>query len=225
MFVITKYEKWYWALIDKAVSRGWCKRTAPCYIEGHHPYPEGIFGKKDNNWVVFVTAKEHYVLHLLLSKFTDLRMPMFWSDYTSRTFSPARKIASRQNSGKNHPRYGKKHTDQVKQSLRKNPNNRSLTGKISITNGVTQRFILPTETIPEGWVKGGVKESQETREKKRRVDLSKRAVNKGRKFSLKWLANMKAAQQNKPELICPICGKTCKGFAALGSHMRTHQEK
>lgn len=221
---LCKYERWYWNLIDRCSMRGWTRKTAPCYVEGHHPYPLGLFGKKENNWQVYVTPREHYILHLLLSKFTELRMPMFWKTYTSREFSPARIIASKQNSGKNHPRYGKTHSEIVKENLRNNPNNKSLTGKISITDGKTQKFIFPNEPIPKGWVLGGVKESEETRERKRQVDPLKRAVNKGRKFTEEWLTNLKKSQQNKPELVCNNCGKICKGAAALGSHMRKHSE-
>jgi hypothetical protein len=221
---MSKYERWYWSLIEKFERRGWTRKSAKTYVEGHHPYPVGIFGKKENPWLVYVTAREHYVLHLLLSKFTPLRMPMFWSKYTSKTFSPARSIASSQNRGENHPRFGKKHTEKVKESLRQNPNNRSLTGKISITNGDRQIFVWPTDLIPEGWWKGGVKESEVSRERKRKVDPSKRAVNKGRQFSEEWIQNMKLAQQNKPEVVCPFCGKICKGKAALGSHKRRHTD-
>jgi len=221
---LCKYEKWYWAFIDKFDERGWTRKTAPCYVEGHHPYPLGLFGKRENKWRVYVTPREHYVLHLLLCKFTELRMPMFWKNYTSREFSPARTIASRQNSGEKHPRYGKNHTEEVKEKLRNNPNMKSVAGKKSITNGNTQKFIFPGEPIPEGWTPGGVKESEETKEKKRRVDPAKRAVNKGRKFSQEWLDNLKKSHQSKPELTCPSCGKVCKGAAALGSHKRTHKK-
>jgi hypothetical protein len=219
---LNKYEKWYWFFIDKFVSREWSRKTAPCYVEGHHPYPAGLFGKKDNTWRVYVTPREHYVLHLLLSKFTPLRMPMFWSEYTSRSFSPARAIASQQNQGENHPRYGKKHKKEVIESLKNNPNNRSLTGKIAITNGERQIFIWPDENVPDGWWKGGVKESEETREKKRKVDPSKRAVNKGRQFDESWLQKMRLAQLNRPLMECPECGRHFKGKGALGSHRRKH---
>jgi hypothetical protein len=223
--VLTKYEKWYWRFIERFYQRGWTKVNTPLYVEGHHPYPVGIFGKKENTWIVYVTPREHYVLHLLLSKFSELRMPMFWNDITSREFSVARLIASKQNRKELHPRYGKKHTKEVVERLKKDPRVRSVAGKVSITDGLTQKFILPSDPIPEGWVRGGVKDSEETREKKRNVDPSVRSVNKGRTFSDEWKNNLKKAKENAPLLECPVCNKICKGKGPLKSHERTHDPK
>jgi hypothetical protein len=222
VFTLSKYEKWYWAFIEKYQTRGWTKKTATEYAEGHHPYPVGLFGKRDNPWRVWVTPREHYVLHLLLSKFTSLPMPMFWSKYTSREFSPARTLKSKSMQGEKHHLYGIGHTQDVKDRMKRDPRVRSVEGKIAITDGTRQVFIFPADPIPEGWWKGGVKESEETREKKRRVDPSKRGVNRGRQFDEEWLANMKRAQQDKPLLECPECGRQILGKGALGSHLRKH---
>jgi hypothetical protein len=54
--------------MSKAERRGWEKTAAPCYVEGHHVFPVSIFGK--NNRVVYLTAKEHVLAHLLLFKVT-----------------------------------------------------------------------------------------------------------------------------------------------------------
>jgi len=42
------------------------KVTAPCYVEKHHVFPTSIFGK--NERVVYLTAREHVLAHLLLFK-------------------------------------------------------------------------------------------------------------------------------------------------------------
>jgi hypothetical protein len=220
--VLTKYEKWYWSLIEKFDKRGWTNKNTLHYVEGHHPYPVGIFGGEGNTWKVYVTPKEHYVLHLLLSKFSGLRMPMFWSEYTSREFSISRVIASKQNKGELHPMYGRSHTKEVKENLKNDPRVRSVAGKVAITDGVNQKFILPSNPIPEGWVLGGVKESEETRERKRNVDPSVRGVNKGKVFSQEWKDNMRKAKEKAPLLECEVCQKICKGKGALKSHMRVH---
>jgi len=223
--VLVKYERWYWDLVHKFESRGWTKKTAPEYVEGHHPLPVGLFGKKENKWRVWVTAREHYVLHLLLSKFTPLPMPLFWKEYTSREFSPARALKAKSMRGEKHPLWGVGHTQEVRDKQKLDPRVRSVEGKIGINNGVEYKFIHPKEKIPEGWVKGKLPESEDTREKKRKVDPSKRAVNKGKKFSQEWLDNMRKAKEHLPALECPHCGKICKGQAALGSHKRKHDPK
>ena len=223
--MLVKYEKWYWNLVSKFEERGWTKKTAPEYVEGHHPFPIGIFGKKENKWKVWITPREHYILHLLLAKFAYLPMPMFWKNYTSRQFSPARALKSKSMRGEKHHLWGVGHAQEVKDKQKLDPRVRSVEGKIGINNGVTYKFIDPAEEVPEGWVKGKLPDSEETKEKKRNVDPSKRAVNKGRQFSQEWIDNMKKAKKNLHSLECPFCGKICRGAAALGSHKRKHDPK
>ena len=222
--MLTKYEKWYWSFIQKYEGRGWTKCNNPGYVEGHHVLPRGLFGKVDNQWIVFVTPREHYVLHLLLCKFTPLPMPMFWKKYTSREFSPARSIKAKSMAGSNHHLFGIGHSEKTITRMKSDPRCRSVEGKIGINNGSIYRFIEKGEEIPEGWVLGRGPDSEETREKKSKVDPSIRAVNSGKTFSESWINNLVSAASNRPYLECPICGKKCKGYAALGSHKRKHRE-
>ena len=60
------YLKHYTKLMRKAEQRGWTKASAPCYVEGHHTFIKAIFGENDR--VVYLTAREHFVAHLLLWK-------------------------------------------------------------------------------------------------------------------------------------------------------------
>jgi len=48
----------------KAEQRGWTKATAPCYVEKHHVFIKAIFGENDR--VVYLTAREHFIAHMLL---------------------------------------------------------------------------------------------------------------------------------------------------------------
>ena len=50
----------------KAEQRGWTKKSAPCYVEEHHIFIKAIFG--ENGRVVCLTAREHFIAHLLLWK-------------------------------------------------------------------------------------------------------------------------------------------------------------
>jgi hypothetical protein len=50
----------------RAQQRGWVKSAHAQYLEDHHIFPESIFGK--NSITVRLTAREHYVAHMLLWK-------------------------------------------------------------------------------------------------------------------------------------------------------------
>lgn len=56
------YLKVYCALIRKAESR----KNLNVYTESHHVFPKSIFGK--NNRIAKLTAREHFLAHLLLEK-------------------------------------------------------------------------------------------------------------------------------------------------------------
>jgi hypothetical protein len=60
-----KYSKWYFSIVESALNRAWTKKTAPVYVENHHIFPKCIV---KNNDVVCLTAREHFICHLLLPK-------------------------------------------------------------------------------------------------------------------------------------------------------------
>ena len=63
-----KYTKWYFDIIDIALNRGWTKKTSPVYVESHHIIPQSIL---KNNDTVYLTAREHFICHALLSKMLE----------------------------------------------------------------------------------------------------------------------------------------------------------
>jgi hypothetical protein len=48
----------------KAEQRGWTKKSSSCYVEEHHIFIKAVFGENDR--VVYLTAREHFIAHLLL---------------------------------------------------------------------------------------------------------------------------------------------------------------
>ena len=56
-----KYLKWYWNICENAKCRTLSNKT---YFEKHHIYPKSIYGENKN--LVSLTAREHYLVHLLL---------------------------------------------------------------------------------------------------------------------------------------------------------------
>lgn len=64
MFTDNKYRRWYGRIIDRALVR----EASAVYTERHHIVPKSIVR---NERTVRLTAKEHFVCHWLLTKFTE----------------------------------------------------------------------------------------------------------------------------------------------------------
>jgi hypothetical protein len=67
MFSENKYTKWYNNIIAKASARV----TRAGYFEKHHIIPKSIGGTNDKCNLIYLTAKEHFICHLLLTKMTE----------------------------------------------------------------------------------------------------------------------------------------------------------
>lgn len=99
-----KYEKWYWVLINRALSRN----SKSIVGEKHHIFPQCVYGK--NSFVVKLTHREHYIAHLLLAKFQGEEHPKLWlaltrmnkpEVYNSRLYAIARQKVSHWRSARN----------------------------------------------------------------------------------------------------------------------------
>lgn len=122
------YLKVYCNLIRKAE-----KRTPPeGYTEKHHTFPISIFGK--NNRVVVLTAREHYVSHVLLERICIRRyglkdqktikmihahilMKGNGNYVNSYLYEGARIRFSETKKGENHPMFGKVHSEETKRKI------------------------------------------------------------------------------------------------------------
>lgn len=62
MFLNNKYYKWYKELTLKR------DRVLDCYTEKHHIIPKSMGGSNKKYNLVILTAREHYIAHLLLTK-------------------------------------------------------------------------------------------------------------------------------------------------------------
>jgi hypothetical protein len=66
IFADNKYTKWYDSIIVNAKTR-----PTTGYIERHHIVPKSLGGTNEKDNLVRLTAREHFVCHLLLTKMTD----------------------------------------------------------------------------------------------------------------------------------------------------------
>lgn len=71
VFESNKYSVWYFNIINKAKTRNWTKKNSNIYTEKHHIIPKSFGGSEDRSNLVLLTAKEHYICHLLLIRFTS----------------------------------------------------------------------------------------------------------------------------------------------------------
>jgi hypothetical protein len=63
-----KYKVWH----DNIIARG-KNRVLTCYTEKHHIIPKCLGGSNNEDNLVRLTAKEHFIVHMLLCKFTEGR--------------------------------------------------------------------------------------------------------------------------------------------------------
>jgi hypothetical protein len=69
MLINNKYKNWYDKIIKNANSELRSKKEN--YYEKHHIIPKSIGGNNQSENLVLLTAREHYLCHKLLTKFTD----------------------------------------------------------------------------------------------------------------------------------------------------------
>ena len=66
MYLQNKYTRIYFAIIERAKSR-----VLDCYKESHHIIPKSLGGSNYKENLVDLTAREHFICHLLLVKMTS----------------------------------------------------------------------------------------------------------------------------------------------------------
>lgn len=76
----SKYTKWYFSIIENAKKLNRTRKDS-CYYEKHHIFPKCIYPEysKTKENLVLLTAREHFLCHVLLTKMTcgDVNRKMF----------------------------------------------------------------------------------------------------------------------------------------------------
>lgn len=125
IFIDNKYTRIYYSIISNAITR---ELPNEIYTENHHIIPKSLGGNNAPNNIVRLSAREHFICHLLLSKMTEgknkskmvLAAFMMASTsssnqhryrVTSRTYSYLRTLSIDERKGKSNPFKGEKITD------------------------------------------------------------------------------------------------------------------
>ena len=122
------YQKIHDQIIERSRSR-----TLIGYKETHHVVPRCLGGTNDISNLVYLTAREHFIIHLLLCKIYPKNRKLsnaVWMmanvkrEYqdryipSSRLYEIARLEYSKNSSGDGNPMFGKNHSSETKQKLR-----------------------------------------------------------------------------------------------------------
>lgn len=125
---------------DMLISRAQSREPLSGYMETHHILPKALGGLDDPSNLVKLTAREHYVAHLLLAKiyggsmwFAVVRMSNFRNKYfNSRLYEVARKqiglIVKQRQTGMT---YSAKHRQNISNALKGKPLASSTIAKLS----------------------------------------------------------------------------------------------
>lgn len=195
-FLENKYSIWYYKIINNAKHR-----ITTGYTEKHHIIPRSLTGTDDDSNIVKLTAREHFVCHLLLTKmvtghYQDLMKfavgkfiqtaPGQQRAFTSWEYKKIRETISE-------ARTGKKHSDETRQKMSdarkgKSPWNKGVTGIVHSEESNKKRSeTLAGKKKPAGFgqkvsegKKGhkagmtGKKHSEETLQKMRQAALNRK---------------------------------------------------
>jgi len=71
MYLQNKYTAWYYNIINYAKSR---TLLPDVYTEKHHIIPKSLGGDNSKDNLVKLTAKEHFICHLLLPKMVEINV-------------------------------------------------------------------------------------------------------------------------------------------------------
>lgn len=229
------YQKIYNELIFRAQNESRSKGQG-IYYENHHILPKGVGGNNKKENLVLLTAKEHYIAHLLLiqlytgkerAKLTFGLFQMCRKNQqhkrivSSRDFEKVKKLMSENCSGEYSSFYGKTHTEETKKLLSekmkgdKNP---------SIKYGVWNKGLKTGELSEEhkNKIRNGVKGFQHTDIAKEKISKVHKGKLKSEEHKVKISNSLKGQKRDtdaikrgadklrnrkQPILICPHCGK------------------
>jgi hypothetical protein len=210
MFKDNKYTKWYFELINNSK-----KRNIVGYCEIHHIIPRALGGADTAVNLARLTAREHFVCHLLLTKMTqgyEQKLMEFAvgkfiqvSPFQNRKFTSWEYNKIRENISK--ARTGKKHTEETRKKMSKN-----MKGRIPWNKGMTGIVHSEESNRKRSNTLKGKSITEEHRKKISLGKTGKSAGMKGKKHSdetrLKMSQSMKGTRGPQKRIeSCPTCNK------------------
>ncbi len=198
-FIENKYTKWYLSIIEQARKRVF---DSTRYTERHHIIPRSLGGSDRKGNLVRLYAKEHFIVHLLLTKMLDggeHRNKMIYAFHAMRggndkryktkifncnLYESIRTEYSRAKSERTRGRPGIPHSDETRK-------------KISELKSGVPLSLEHKRKISEAH------QREECKERSRQTHVGM----KGKTHSLETIERMQIAARKRVKKECPHCGK------------------
>jgi len=224
-FIKNKYTDIYYSIIERAQSR-----TISGYSERHHIIPKSLGGSDNADNLVTLTAREHYMCHLLLPKMLTGEnrykmlcaiIRMAHSNQPQRVKIPSRiynrvkaeqaEMQSKLFRGENNPFYGKKHSEETKQKLRearvrqveRQGDTMTAEAREKLSVAAKGRILTDDHKAKIGQANKGKKRSNHYIQ-----NMKNRMTGKIKSDSTIQKLRDSASNAPKPQITCPHCNKT-----------------
>jgi hypothetical protein len=242
---MNKYDNWY----NQITTNG--KKSREPGLERHHILPRSLGGTDDLSNITFITPREHFVCHWLLTKIHStgeehwkmlnaLRMmraenpnqKRYDTKITSRVYSKLKEeyaqIQSKKVSGKNNPMYGKKWTEEQKEI-----HSKKIKGRVQPQDEKERQIKAITgkkrKPFDQEWRKKLSEAKQGENNSRYGVEVSEETKQKisaklrGRKQTDEEKARRGAANKGKikPKKLCPHCQQ----LVAVNGYARWHGDR
>lgn len=204
LFIENKYYRWYYLIIEKALGQNRIKRSVTHeeyqYFEEHHILPSCIFPEyksfKKYSWnKVMLTAREHFVCHMLLPKFAAEDTHRFKLVHALYAMANQNNNQQQRNNSKMYE-YAKKAMIET----RKDPKaSKEWREKLSKASKTSNHMIGKTKELNPFY---GKTHSKETKEKLRTIKLGSKLS----EDTKQKMRGKRGSQKNPaPLLECPHC--------------------
>jgi hypothetical protein len=196
MYLDNKYTRWYNSIITAAQTRV----NSIGYYEKHHIIPKSMGGNNDSVNLVKLTAREHFVCHLLLTKMTtgDHKRKMSYALWLMCNVKNQNQTNRYIPSSKTYLKIRENHSKVVSSSF------------IGIKKCYSSF--------------AGKKHTEKTIKMQSDIKIGSKNPNFGVEQKSEWNLKKSDAQKGipKPALMCEHCGKTVGGH---GNYVRWHGDK
>lgn len=192
-FLPNKYTRWYSNIISNASQLNRHKYNGE-YFEKHHILPKSFGGKNSITNLVLLTAREHFIVHLLLPKMCSLpinKSKMVYAFFrfknkgkNSHLFERYKNKYAILTSGENNPFYGKTHSPEVREQIF--GENHPMFGKKHSPESIKKMKKIQTsiKTCGKDNPMFGINKTKEEKEKQSKLIKGRKRMTKGNQVKM-----------------------------------------